>query len=152
MRIINIFATERGLISDTCYAGGCGEDKKTALVIHLGGRLTEEYDYYLRFCTSEQAARGGMSVTEKLGKENGIIIFTLPACLMRAGVLRIQLLAVRENETVFSPTLKGGLEIVCTVKESMGSDWAKGLISFYDMAEYAACRRKAGKFLCGSSI
>ena len=66
MRLINIYAAKDALTTDTHFAGYCGEERGAQLVIRLGEGMNEGFDYYLRFCTSEQAQRGGMSVTEKL--------------------------------------------------------------------------------------
>lgn len=142
MRLINIYATKDGLYPDTHFAGYCGEDKGAALVIRLGEGLAEELDYYLRFCTSEQAQRGGMAVTEKLNSSGKVILFTLPSVLMRAGVLRLQLVAAKEGETLFSPILRGGLEVNCPFEHCFEEKDEGGLYVFRDMADYARNRRR----------
>ncbi len=147
MRLINIYATKDGLFADTHLAGGCGDVKAAQLVIRLGEGLENEYDYYLRFCTPEQAQRGGMSVTEKLNSAGGIILFVLPACLMRGGVLRMQLVAARGKDVLYTPILRGGLEVNCPM-ENCGSppqETGEKLYVFRDMADYTANRRR----MCG---
>ena len=150
MRLINIYATKDGLYADTHLAGNCGDDKAAQLVIRLGEGLVNEYDYYLRFCTPEQAQRGGMSVTEKLNSAGGIILFVLPACLMRGGVLRMQLVAARGSEVVCAPILRGGLEVKCP--HCCGGEGVQEvkLHVFRDMADYTANRRQMAGYPFGN--
>ena len=144
MRLINIYAAKDALTTDTHFAGYCGEERGAQLVIRLGEGMNEGFDYYLRFCTSEQAQRGGMSVTEKLDSTGGIILFTLPACLMRAGVLRLQLVAAKDGHPVHMPILRGGLEVNCPFDHcfEINEKNAKKLYVFKDMADYTQNRRR----------
>lgn len=144
MRLINIYATKEGLVPDSYYAGECGEDRAAQLVIILGEEMKGEYDYYLRFCTSRQAVRGGMSVAERLNSSGGIILFVLPACLMQGGLLRLQLVVAKGNDVVCAPILRGGLEVKCHIENCNFETEEQGerLYVFRDMADYAANRRQ----------
>lgn len=152
MRLINIYATKDGLYADTHLAGNCGDDKAGQLVIRLGEGLDTEYDYYLRFCTSQQAVCGGMSVTEKLNSSGGIILFVLPKCLMQGGVLRMQLVAAKGNDVVCAPILRGGLEVRCHIENCNFEAGEPGerLYVFRDMADYAANRRRMSGYPFGN--
>lgn len=159
MRLINMYASDRSLTCDTHWAGVGGENRATQLVIRLDPTVMGDYDYYLRFCTSEQATRGGMTVTQKLDTAGGVLLFSLPSALMKPGILRVQLMVTNGEYTLFSPTLKGGLEVskaIDGVDESLDPDTENDIdgqaekedyISFYDISEYAAKRATVGDFL-----
>ncbi len=159
MRLINLFATDKSLTCDTRFAGMSGENHATQLVFRLDKTLMGNYKYFLRFCTSEQMSRGGMTVTGELNPTDGIILFSLPRTLTVAGILRVQLMVTDGSTTIFSPTLKGGLEIRRSIDgEAEGPDSfptyaANGvpkdddLISFYDIREYITKRATVGSFL-----
>lgn len=150
MRIINLRASARDLLPDTRFAGYEGEHKATQLVIRLDEEVCGMDGYYLRFCTELQAKRGGTSVTGKLNSDDNIVLFTLPRTLTKAGVLRVQLVAEQDGKAVFTPTLRGGLEIREAEDGAHVLPYVPepdGLTTFYDMSEYIANRGKYCAFL-----
>ena len=141
MRIINIKAKKDGMEADTLFAGYCGESGQTCLAVFLDEELMGNYRYYLRFSTSEQAKRGGMSVTGELDCRDGLILYRLPYSLTRAGRLSIQLVVTEGGRGVYSPVLKGKLQVLCPVGEKDPPE-EKGIICFKDFTQYLARRGK----------
>lgn len=150
MRIINLKATPRELLTDTRFAGYEGEHKGTQLVIRLDEDLRGMDGYYLRFCTATQVNRGGMSITGKLNFDDNIVLFALPRTLTREGVLRVQLVCERDGKAVFTPTLRGGLDILPLpdgVTLPPYTPEPDGLTTFFDISDYMARRSKYCAFL-----
>lgn len=142
MRIINLYASENRLKADNLFGGYAGEDRITALVIHLDRKLRGKYEYYLRFCDDNQFKRGGMTVTEKLDASKGIIIFSLPKSLMVEGLLRIQLVVSEKGRVLFSPTLRGGAYIDKKPEGYVSPHEGEGFLQIYDINEYIGLKRR----------
>lgn len=150
MRIINLKATRTDLLPDSRFAGYEGEHRKTQLVIRLAEDVCGKDGYYLRFCTAPQAKRGGMSITGKLNSDGNVLLFSLPRSLTHAGVLRVQLVIEQDGKAVFTPALRGGLEIRELERGAPLPPYVPepdGLTTFYDMSEYIAQRGKYCAFL-----
>ncbi|MBO7162240.1 MAG: hypothetical protein J6W15_05415 [Clostridia bacterium] len=141
MRTVNIKAFKDRLESEEWAAVCSGSGEEICLVFLLEEDLQKDYTYYLRFHTSWQAKRGGMSVTAALECKNGIILYRLPETLADTQHLGIQLLAVKGDKRVYSPVLKNGLRFLnyCPCRDSCRG---KGLLNFYDINDYAARKRE----------